>query len=134
MKCLITEDDFISRRILRELLSPHFDIEIAVDGEESVTAFRMAHESKQPFDLICMDIMMPKMDGREALRQIRRLEKEIEVPPNLEVKVVMTTALDDPKTVFDSYYQDGATAYLVKPIGKQKLFRELRALGLLPQL
>lgn len=134
MKCLITEDDFISRRILRELLSPHFDIEIAVDGEESVTAFRMAHESKQPFDLICMDIMMPKMDGREALRQIRHLEKELEVPPNLEVKVVMTTALDDPKTVFDSYYQDGATAYLVKPIGKQKLFRELRALGLLPQL
>lgn len=134
MKCLITEDDFISRRILRELLSPHFDIEIAVDGEESVTAFRMAHEAKQPFDLICMDIMMPKMDGREALRQIRHLEKELEVPPNLEVKVVMTTALDDPKTVFDSYYQDGATAYLVKPIGKQKLFRELRALGLLPQL
>lgn len=134
MKCLITEDDFISRRILRELLSPHFDIEIAVDGEESVTAFRMAHEAKQPFDLICMDIMMPKMDGREALRQIRRLEKELEVPPNLEVKVIMTTALDDPKTVFDSFYNDGATAYLVKPIGKQKLFRELRALGLLPQL
>jgi two-component system chemotaxis response regulator CheY len=134
MKCLITEDDFISRRILRELLSPHFDIEIAVDGEESVTAFRMAHEAKQPFDLVCMDIMMPKMDGREALRQIRRLEKELEVPPNLEVKVIMTTALDDPKTVFDSFYEDGATAYLVKPIGKQKLFRELRALGLLPQL
>jgi two-component system chemotaxis response regulator CheY len=134
MKCLITEDDFISRRILRELLSPHFDIEIAVDGEESVTAFRMAHEAKQPFDLICMDIMMPKMDGREALRQIRRMEKELEVPPNLEVKVIMTTALDDPKTVFDSFYEDGATAYLVKPIGRQKLFRELRALGLLPQL
>jgi two-component system chemotaxis response regulator CheY len=134
MKCLITEDDFISRRILRELLSPHFDIEIAVDGEESVTAFRMAHEAKQPFDLVCMDIMMPKMDGREALRQIRRLEKELEVPPNLEVKVIMTTALDDPKTVFDSFYEDGATAYLVKPIGKPKLFRELRALGLLPQL
>ncbi|NJD38712.1 MAG: response regulator [Geobacter sp.] len=134
MKCLITEDDFISRRILRELLSPHFDIEIAVDGEESVTAFRMAHEAKQPFDLVCMDIMMPKMDGREALRQIRRLEKELEVPPNLEVKVIMTTALDDPKTVFDSFYEDGATAYLVKPIGRQKLFRELRALGLLPQL
>lgn len=134
MKCLITEDDFISRRILRELLSPHFDIEIAVDGEESVTAFRMAHEAKQPFDLVCMDIMMPKMDGREALRQIRRMEKELAVPPNLEVKVIMTTALDDPKTVFDSFYEDGATAYLVKPIGRQKLFRELRALGLLPQL
>lgn len=132
MRCLITEDDFISRRILRELLSPYFEIEIAVDGEEAITAFTLAHESKQPFDLICMDIMMPKMDGRNALRQVRKLEKELEVPPNLEVKVIMTTALDDPKTVFDSFYQDGATAYLVKPISKQKLVRELRALGLIP--
>jgi len=131
VKCLIVEDDFISRRILRELLGAYFDCEIAVDGGEAVTAFRMAHEAKTPYDLICMDIMMPKMDGREALRLIRKLEKELEVPPNLEVKVVMTTALDDPKTVFDSFYQDGATAYLVKPISKQKLVRELRALGLI---
>lgn len=131
MRCLITEDDFISRRILRELLNPYFDIEIAVDGEEAITAFRLAHEAKQPFDLICMDIMMPKLDGRDALRQIRQMEKQMGVPPNLEVKVIMTTALDDPKTVFDSFYQDGATAYLVKPISKQKLARELRALGLI---
>ncbi|MGE0917307.1 response regulator [Trichlorobacter lovleyi] len=131
MKCLIVEDDFISRRILRELLNPHFEIEIAVDGEEAITAFKLAHQAKSPFDLICMDIMMPKMDGREALRLIRQLEKELEIPPNLETKIVMTTALDDPKTVFDSFYQDGATAYLVKPISKQKLIRELRALGLI---
>jgi len=131
VKCLIVEDDFISRRILRELLNPHFEIEIAVDGEEAITAFKLAHQAKSPFDLICMDIMMPKMDGREALRLIRQLEKELEVPPNLETKIVMTTALDDPKTVFDSFYQDGATAYLVKPISKQKLIRELRALGLI---
>ncbi len=133
MKCLITEDDFISRRILRELLHSHFDCEIAVDGEEAITAFTLAHDAKAPYGLICMDIMMPKMDGREALRQIRKLEKELGVPPNLEVKIIMTTALDDPKTVFDSFYQDGATAYLVKPISKQKLFRELRALGLIQQ-
>lgn len=133
MKTLIVEDDFISRRILRELLNSYGDIEIAVDGEEAVTAFRLAHDAKAPYELICMDIMMPKMDGREALRQIRQLEKELEVPPNFEVKIIMTTALDDPKTVFDSFYQDGATAYLVKPISKQKLIRELRALGLIQQ-
>jgi two-component system chemotaxis response regulator CheY len=130
VKCLIVEDDFISRRILRELLGAHCDCEIAVDGEEAVAAFNLAHDAKAPYDLICMDIMMPNMDGREALRLIRQREKELEIPPNLEVKILMTTALDDPKTVFDSFYQDGATAYLVKPISKPKLFRELRALGL----
>jgi len=50
---------------------------------------------------------MPKMDGREALCQIRALEREMGVPSKLEAKIVMTTALDDAKTVFDTYYQGG---------------------------
>lgn len=131
MRCLIVEDDFISRKIMRELLAPHFDVEIAVDGEEAVTAFKLALEAKAPYDLICMDIMMPRMNGSEALKIIRQLEKEQDTPANLEVKVIMTTALDDPKTVFDVYYNVGATAYIVKPISKAKLMRELRTLGLI---
>lgn len=131
MRCLIVEDDFISRRIMKELLSPHFDCDIAVDGEEAVKSFRLSVEAKNPYDLICLDIMMPKTDGREALKQIRQIEKELETPPHLEVKVIMTTALDDPKTVFETYYQGGATSYLVKPISKVKLMRELRTLGLI---
>lgn len=131
MRVLVVEDDFTSRKVLQKILIPHGEVDIAVNGLEAVEAFEASLREDRPYDLICMDIMMPKMDGREALRLIRQLEKELEVPPNLEVKVVMTTALDDPKTVFDSFYQDGATAYLVKPISKQKLVRELRALGLI---
>lgn len=131
MKCLIVEDDFISRRILKELLSAYCESDIAVNGEEAVISFRLAHQSKRPYDLICMDIMMPGVDGTEALRQIRGLERDMGIPPALEVKVIMTTALDDPKTVIDSYYKGGATSYLVKPISKQKLVRELREFGLI---
>jgi two-component system chemotaxis response regulator CheY len=131
MKCLIVEDDFISRRIMKELLSTYFESDIAVNGEEAVASFRMAHEGKHPYDLICMDIMMPGVDGNEALKRIRDIEREMGVPPELEVKVVMTTALDDPKTVIDSFYKGGATSYLVKPISKQKLVRELRSFGLI---
>lgn len=131
MKCLIVEDDFISRRILKELMSAYSECDIAVNGEEAVASFRMAHEGKRPYDLICMDIMMPGVDGNEALKQIRQHEKEIGVLPQFEVKVIMTTALDDPKTVIDSYYNGGATSYLVKPISKQKLLRELRTFGLI---
>ena len=133
MKCLIVEDDFISRRVLSELLAPFFSCDIAVDGEEGVMSFKMAHEAKKPYDLVCLDIMMPKLDGRAALKAIREHEKELGIPPHLEVKILMTTALDDPKTVFETYYQGGATAYLVKPLSKQKLVRELRSLGLIEQ-
>jgi two-component system chemotaxis response regulator CheY len=131
MKCLIVEDDFISRRILKELLSAYCECDIAVNGDEAIASFRMAHEGKRPYDLICMDIMMPGVDGNEALKQIRKLEKDLGVPPALEVKVIMTTALDDPKTVINTYYIGGATSYLVKPISKQKLIRELRTFGLI---
>lgn len=131
MKCLIVEDDFISRRILKELLSPYFDCDIAVNGEEAVSSFKLAHEAMHPYDLICMDIMMPEVDGNEALARIRECEKQMGIPQTLEVKVIMTTALDDPQTVIKSYYKGGATAYLVKPISKQKLLFEMRLLGLI---
>lgn len=131
MKCLIVEDDFISRRILKELLVHYFDCDIAVNGEEALASFRLAHEGKRPYDLICMDIMMPGIDGQEALRCIREIEKDMGIPPKLEVKVIMTTALDDPKTVINAFYKGGATSYIAKPISKQKLMGELRGLGLL---
>ena len=47
-----------------------------------------------------------------------------------EVKVIMITALGDPKNVVDAFYQGGATSYLIKPFGKQNLISELRKLGL----
>jgi len=121
----------ISRRILKELLSPSCDCDIAVNGDEAITSFKLAHEGKHPYDLICMDIMMPVIDGKEALLRIRKLEKEMGIPPQLEVKVVMTSALDDPRTVVQSFYTSGATSYLVKPISKKKLMNELRQLGLI---
>lgn len=132
MKCLIVEDDFISRRILKELLSGYCECDIAVNGEEAVASFRLAHEGKRPYELICMDIMMPGVDGNEALKRIRQIEKEMGVAPEIEARIIMTTAMDDPKTVIDSYYRGGATSYLVKPISKQKLVRELRSFGLIP--
>ncbi len=132
MKCLIVEDDFISRRILKGLVSMCLgcDSDIAINGEEAIESFRLAHEAKSPYGLICMDIMMPGVDGQEAVRRIREMERELEIPPNQEVKIIMTSALDDPRTVVKAYYKSGATSYLVKPVSKEKLMRELRVLGL----
>lgn len=131
MRCLITEDDFISRRILKELLAPHFDVDVATDGSEAVTAFKLSYEDKKPYSLVCMDIMMPNMDGNEALRLIREHEKDLGVPPAAECKVLMTTSQDDPKTVFDAFYRNGATAYIVKPVSRTKLMEELRKMKLI---
>ena len=132
MKCLIAEDHLLSRRILKEFLSPQFDCDIAVNGQEAIDSFQLAHESKRPYEVIFMDIMMPVVDGMEALMCIRALERKMQIPHNLAVKVVMTTALDDPHTVVRSFNQCEADAYIVKPLSRHKLANELRKLNLTP--
>jgi two-component system chemotaxis response regulator CheY len=131
MRVLIAEDDFVARRILKEILSPYGDCDVVVDGEEAVRAFQLALDEQNPYHLVCLDIMMPNLDGQDALKRIRTLESEHGIDKKEEVKVIMITALSDPKTVFNAFYRGGATAYIVKPIDKTKLLNEIRQFGLI---
>lgn len=131
MRVLVVEDDFTSRKILQKILAPYGEVDIAVNGVEALEAFTQSLEDANHYDLICMDIMMPKMDGQTALKQIRALEKERGILPANEAKVVMTTALDDPKNVVEAYYKGGATSYVPKPIDKHMLLHLLRNLGII---
>ncbi len=75
LRVLLVEDDFTSRLLLQTFLSRYGDCHIAVNGHEAVEAFRDALARGQRYDMICMDIMMPEMDGGEAVRQIRAMEE-----------------------------------------------------------
>lgn len=130
MRTLIVEDDFASRKILQKLLSTYGKCHIAQNGQEAVDACRKAWTESQPYDLICMDIMLPELSGQKALRQIRRMEKELGIDGDQKVKVIMITALDDSKEVVDALYKGGATAYFVKPIQIDAFIQELKVLGL----
>ncbi len=130
MKALIVEDDFLSRMLLQSLLKPYVFPDIAVNGREAVEAVRLSLESGEHYNLICMDIMMPEMDGQEALKQIRELEKAAGIQPTDGVKVIMITALDDKKNIMTAFREQCDT-YLVKPLDKNKLIRSLETLGLI---
>jgi len=127
MKTLIVEDDLISRIFLQTFLSRFGECHIAVNGKEAIEAFRTAAYHGVPYDLICLDIMMPEMDGNEALKQIRSLEKERHSIST--VKIIMTTAVTDVKEVLHSL-EESCDAYLYKPIETDTLLKELKALQL----
>ncbi len=131
MKILIVEDDFVSRTVLQEMLNPLGLCHQAVDGREAVAAFQRALDEKAPYDLICLDIMMPNMDGQEALRQMRQLEKERGIGGSDMVKVIMTTALGDAKNIMAALVKGSCDGYLVKPIVREALLAKIRELGLI---
>lgn len=131
MKTLIVEDDFTSRLLLQEFLKGYGPCHIAVNGKEAVEATNTALEAGEPYDLICLDIMLPEMDGQTALKEMRHQEEDRKIRSTQGSKIVMTTALDDMKNKMGSFWEL-CDAYLVKPIDRAKLIEELRKLKLIP--
>lgn len=129
LKILIVEDDFASFKLLEEYLCEYGDCSVAVNGAETVEAFKEALDEGQPYDLICLDIMLPEMNGHLALEEICKIERENGISDSDGVKVIMTTAIDDSEDIIKAF-KEGCKAYIVKPITNEKLFAEMRKLGL----
>jgi two-component system chemotaxis response regulator CheY len=130
MKILLAEDDYATRKFMADFLSKYGDCDVTVDGMEAVDAFSMAVEDGTPYDLVCLDIMMPVMDGYQALVGIRNVEKEHNIPEEKLVKVMMTTALTDEENV-KMAFSLGCSVYSGKPIDKERFEQALKKLGLI---
>lgn len=116
MRILIVEDDILGMQYLRSVLKPYGQCHSAANGKEAVRAYCQAVEESAPFDLIFMDIMMPVMNGLDALERIREFEiyNAHRIPRN--ALAVMATATNDSQEVVRAYCCCSAFAYLVKPI------------------
>jgi len=120
MKSLVVDDDFFSRRILQTILSNYGECHVAVDGNEALFAFEQSVSEESQYNLICLDIMMPEMDGQEVLKKIREFEEKKGIFGSDSVKIIMTTALDDSENIKKAFRQQ-CESYLIKPISKSKL-------------
>lgn len=127
---LIVDDDAVCRMLLRDMLAPYAECDMAYDGREAIDAVRLAIDDGRPYDLICLDIMMPGLSGHETLEAIRQLESQRGVLGSDGVKVVMTTALRDAKHCTQAF-REGCESYVIKPIREQHLLATLENLGVL---
>ena len=123
MKILVIEDDLISRAMMVGMFTKHI-CNVATNGQTGLEMFVAAHENKEPYDLACIDIMMPVMDGQKVLRLLREHEEKIGIEGKDRCKIIMATALDDGDNVCKAFAEmcDG---YLVKPISRTKLAAEI---------
>jgi two-component system, chemotaxis family, chemotaxis protein CheY len=128
MKTLIVEDELTSRIILQKILSPFGEVDLCYDGNEAIDTFRSMLDKGTPYDLICMDFMMPEIDGHAALTRIRAIEKERDISRSGGVKVIMTTGLSNIETEYDDI-TSMCDAILLKPIRKDTLLKALQDLG-----
>lgn len=122
MRCLIVEDDDFGREMLKCLLSEYSEsIDTAKNGVDAVQLFELALRDNRPYQLICLDIMMPVMDGQEALKRIRHLEKAASIPRPQAAIIIMTTALDSLQEIEEAIWEGECNDYLVKPIAQADL-------------
>ena len=127
MRTLVVDDDATSRFLLQEILAPYGEVHSCVDGIEAVEAFQRSVDQGNPYQLICLDIMMPLASGIQALKKIRQCESG---NANSQVRILMITALKDHKTVTTSF-REQCDGYLVKPINKADLLNHVRSFGLI---
>ena len=125
MKTLIVEDESTSRKILETHLSPLGPTDMVENGKVAIQALTTAWEAGEPYDLVCLDIHMPEMDGKEALKTLREEEEKRGIKAIEGAKVIMVTADDLSETILGSF-RDGCDYYLVKPIEKDSLFQLLK--------
>ncbi|MGD9010591.1 MAG: response regulator [Desulfobacteraceae bacterium] len=131
MRALIVEDDSISGKILLKILSTYGQCDLADNGRQAIDAFKQSLDQAEPYDLICMDISMPELDGQNALCQIRDIEKQAGIDADFEVKVIMITASSETSQVSDALFNGGASAYFVKPLEVEAFLKELKRLNLI---
>lgn len=128
MKFLIVDDDSVCRKLLHTILAPHGTCDLATDGAEAIDAVRLALADGRPYDLICLDVMMPRTDGHEALKAIRQMESQRGIHGSDGARIIMTTALADSKHCIQAFLQ-GCESYMTKPIQADKLLEQVRMLA-----
>lgn len=129
MKILLVEDDKTSRLFMNKFLTRYGTCDIAENGLEAIDYCEKAIREADYYDLICLDVMMPKVDGIKALKEIRQIERQTK-GKIIPAKVIMTTALNDRATVNEAY-EAGCHAYAWKPIDIHDFQKLLESLDLI---
>ncbi len=130
MKTLIVDDEIFNCKLLETILKDYGECSVALDGDTGIQLFEEALKNQVPFDLVCLDIMMPEKDGYEVLRALRNLEQNITLQTNIKSRIIMVTALAEQENKAKAFYEN-CDGYLIKPVERKLLIEMLNKMGLI---
>ncbi len=127
MRSMIVDDDEMGRMMLATLLEEFGHCDQAANGKDALALFDRTVEEGVPYDLICLDIIMPVMDGTETLRQLRERDQQ----QGLRTKVFMISACSSPQDIEDAFFEGDCDDYVVKPFRRDVLIEMLTRYNLI---
>jgi len=130
MKALVVDDQDINREILSMMLEEFATVTTAGSGKEAIDAVAAAIDQNEPYDLICMDISMPTMQGHEAMQQIRALEGKKLARRSISF---MVTASSDPEDMVAALVLGECDDYLPKPVMRRTFVELMQKHGLIKE-
>ena len=113
MKILVVDDEMLIRNVLREYLAlENYEVEEASDGDEAITLFK-----NNDYDLVIMDVMMPKKDGFQTVKELKKIK---------DTPVIMLSARTEE---YDKLigFDIGVDDYVTKPFSPKELVARVKA-------
>lgn len=130
IKALIVEDVFLIQRLLEHIMGPYAECKGAQNGKDALSIFTNEFFNGEPFNLVCLDIYLPEMDGIEVLQSIRTFEDEIRLSPEERTKIIMVSSLAN-QNIIKKAHKIGCDGYITKPFSKEEIITVLQNIGLI---
>ena len=131
MKVLIVEDNKTNQQVLKKTFTAFGKCDMAADSKEAVNAYEASWQDCRPYDLICINITMPDTEREIMLRDIREIEKDMDIEDSEGAVVITIAALDEKRTAFNERQGDVVMAYPYKPFSVPEPAEKRRILCLL---
>lgn len=131
LNILIVDDDEVIQFHLSQLLMPLARLRMAADGREALARVEESLHSGERFHCIFMDIMMPGLNGLDAVLAMVHLFNEHRMSLEERPKIVMLSSMNERDTQVDALYACGADYFLSKPLDEPALMKALEDLGLI---
>ena len=132
IKALIVEDVFLIERLIEHIIGPYAVCKSVQNGKDAVSLFTKEYFNGEPFNLVCLDIYLPEMDGIEVLQGIRSFEDEIRIKEDERTRILMVTSLAN-QNIIKKARKIGCDGYITKPFSKDQIIDELVRLKLIKE-